>query len=116
MKFYLFPKYMEEAAKSGWIVRFLKIVGVVQAVLCAAAGVFLGGPYASALIFSAGLMDRQAASASGSLLGLAVGIVVGLWTSLPVFALAQVIDDLHALRIHTAAYVAFETDEPRLGR
>ena len=29
MKFYLFPKYMEEAAKSGWIVKMLKTLGVI---------------------------------------------------------------------------------------
>ena len=51
MKFYLFPKYMEEAAPSGWIVRTLKALG-----------------------------------------------------------------DLHALRVQTEAYVAFETDEIKMGR
>lgn len=75
MKFYLFPKYMEEAAKSGWIVKMLKALGVIQVVAGIGLGITLGGPL-----------------------------------------LAQALDDLHALRIQTEAYVAFETDEIKMGR
>ena len=113
---YIYPKYLEETSKSNWIVRMLKAIGVLQVIGCAIAGAFIGGPYISLLLLSGNLMDSDAAAIAGPLLGLAVGIFAGLWTSLAVFALAQVIDDLHALRIQTEAFVAFETDEPLLGR
>jgi len=61
-------------------------------------------------------MSRQAANASATLIGLGVGILVGLVSSLAFFAAAQALDDLHALRIQTEAYVAFETDEIKMGR
>ena len=116
MKFYLFPKYMEEATKSGWIVRMLKALGVIQVVGYILLGATVGGPVIANALFQAGIMSRNAASASATLIGLAVGILAGLVSSLVFFAAAQALDDLHALRIQTEAYVAFETDEIKMGR
>ena len=114
MKFYLFPKYMEEAAKSGWIVRTLKALGVLQLLGNILLGATVGGPVLANVL--AGVMSRQAANASATLIGLAVGIFAGLISSLAFFAAAQALDDLHALRVQTEAYVAFETDEIKMGR
>ena len=116
MKFYLFPKYMEEAAKSGWIVRTLKALGVLQLLGYILLGATVGGPVIANILAQAGIMSRQAANASATLIGLALGILVGLVSSLVFFAAAQALDDLHALRVQTEAYVAFETDEIKMGR
>ena len=116
MKFYLFPKYMEEAAKSGWIVRTLKALGVLQLLGNILLGATVGGPVLANVLAQAGVMSRQAANASATLIGLAVGIFAGLISSLAFFAAAQALDDLHALRVQTEAYVAFETDEIKMGR
>ena len=116
MKFYLFPKYMEEAAKSGWIVRTLKALGVLQVIGYILLGATVGGPVLANVLAQAGIMSRQAANASATLIGLAVGILAGLVSSLIFFAAAQALDDLHALRVQTEAYVAFETDEIKMGR
>lgn len=116
MKFYLFPKYMEEAAKSGWIVKMLKALGVIQVIASILLGATVGGPVIANALVQARIMSQDAASASAILLGLAVGILAGLVFSLVFFAAAQALDDLHALRVQTEAYVAFETDEIKMGR
>jgi len=116
MKFYLFPKYMEEASKSGWIVRMLKALGVIQVVAGIGVGVTLGGPMLAQALVQARIMSQDAAAASAMLLGLGIGILAGLVSGLVFFAAAQALDDLHALRIQTEAYVAFETDEIKMGR
>lgn len=116
MKFYLFPKYMEEAAKSGWIVKMLKALGVIQVVAGIGLGITLGGPLLAQALVQARIMSQDAAAASAMLLGLAIGILAGLVSGLVFFAAAQALDDLHALRVQTEAYVAFETDEIKMGR
>lgn len=116
MKFYLFPKYMEEAAKPGWIVRMLKALGVIQVLAYVLIGTTFGGPVIANALIQAGVMSREAASVSATLIGLAVGIFAGLVSGLVFFAAAQALDDLHALRVQTEAYVAFETDEIKMGR
>ena len=116
MNMNIYPKYIEDAARSGWIVKCLTCIGVLQIAGCAILGVLFGGPFLALWLSQIGIMSQEAASASATFIGLGVGIIVGIWSSLAVFALAQVIDDLHALRLHTAAYVAFESDDVHLGK
>ena len=116
MKMYIYPKYMEEAAKTGWIVKLLRFLGVVQIGGCILLGVVVGGAAMSNGLVQLGIMSREAASASATLIGLAVGIIVGLFSSLVYFGLAQALDDLHAIRLQTGAYAAFETDNIQLGK
>ena len=116
MNMLIYPKHMEETLKSGWIVKFLRVVGVLQVIGFIVLGVTLGGPYISLILSQAGIMSPDTAGIPALLIGLAAGIIAGLWSSLALFALAQAIDDLHALRIQTSAYVAFESDNVRLGK
>ena len=116
MNMFIYPKYLEEASKSGWIVRTLRAFGVLQVIVSILIGATVGGQFLGVWLAQLGLMDYSAASASATLIGIAVGIVAGLWSSLPWFALAQVIDDLHAIRLQTGAYVAFESDNVHLGK
>ena len=82
MKLYIFPKYMEEAAKPGWIVRWLQAVGIIQVLGCIILGATVGGPLIANALTQAGVMSQEAASASALLIGLAAGILVGLWLSM----------------------------------
>lgn len=116
MNMLIYPKHMEETLKSGWIVKFLRGVGVLQVIGCIVLGVLVGGPYVAVMLTQTGVMSSEAAGIPALLIGAAVGIIAGLWTSLAFFALAQVIDDLHAMRIQTGAYVAIESDDVRLGK
>lgn len=110
MTTYIQPRNQSEADRPGWIAKFLRFLGVVQVVGCILLGVTVGGPFLALGLSQAGIMTQDAASASATLIGLAVGIIVGLFSSLVYFGLAQVIDDLHAIRIQTSAYTAFESD------
>ena len=116
MNWVIFPKYAEETAKTTWVVKMLKALGVIQLLGCVAIGFFVGGPYISMVLVAGRIMSEDTAMVSGPLIGIAVGIIAGLWASLAAFALAQVIDDIHATRLQTAAYVAFQSDSVKLGR
>ena len=96
--------------------RTLKALGVLQVLAYILLGATVGGPVIANALVQARIMSQDAASASAMLLGLAVGILAGLVSSLVFFAAAQALDDLHALRIQTEAFVAFETDEIKMGR
>ena len=113
---YIYPKYMEEAAKSNWIVKFIRFLGVIQVIWCVALGALFCGAPLAALLIEADIMVQEAAAASAMLIGGIVGFVVGLFVGLAFFALAQVVDDLHAIRVQTSAFVAFESDNVHLGK
>ena len=116
MNWVIFPKYAEETTKTTWVVKMLKALGVTQLVGWIAFGWVIGGPYISRALVVCQIMSQDAAQLSGPLIGLAIGIFSGLWASLAAFALAQVIDDIHATRLQTGAYVAFQSDSVKLGR
>lgn len=116
MNWILFPKYAEETAKKSWIIRTLEIYGVLTVIGAAISGFFVGGPFIASWLAGASIIDFNSASLGGRILGFIVGIFSGLWLGLPSFALAQVIDDIHATRLQTGAYVAFQSDSVKLGR
>ena len=113
MKAYMYPRYQKEAAKPGWIVKLLYFLGLLQVVGCAILGATVGGPIISLLLSALGVRSQTAVSGSSGLLGLIVGIIVGVLSGLVYFALSQVIDDLHALRVQSAAYVAVTVDDEK---
>ena len=116
MNWLIFPKYAEETAKKSWIIRTLEIYGVLTVIGAALSGLFVGGPIIAAWLMKTVTTDYNTASLGGRVLGLIGGIFSGLWVSLPAFALAMVIDDIHATRLQTGAYVAFQSDSVKLGR
>ena len=115
MNLYIYPRNHEEAVKSGWIVKFLYFLGVMQVVLGVILGVALGGPFIATWLVTMDIMTESAASIAAVFLGVAVGLLAGLFSGLVFFALSQVIDDLHAIRVHTAGYVAVDADSIRPG-
>ena len=64
------PKYMEQAAKSGWIVKFLRLVGVLQVSGSIILGATVGGPFIALWLSQMGIMSQEAAGASAILLAL----------------------------------------------
>jgi len=116
MNWVIFPKYAEETAKKSWIIRTLEIYGVLTVIGAALSGFFVAGPVIAAWLMKTVSTDYNTASLGGRILGLIGGIFSGLWVSLPAFALAMVIDDIHATRLQTGAYVAFQSDSVKLGR
>ncbi len=116
MNWVIFPKYAEETSKKSWIIRTLEIYGVLTVIGAALSGFFVAGPVIAAWLMKTVSTDYNTASLGGRILGLIGGIFSGLWVSLPAFALAMVIDDIHATRLQTGAYVAFQSDSVKLGR
>ena len=116
MNWLIFPKYAEETSKKSWIIRTLEIYGVFTVIGAVLSGFFVAGPVIAAWLMKTVSMDFNSASLGGRILGLIGGIFSGLWVSLPAFALAMVIDDIHATRLQTGAYVAFQSDSVKLGR
>lgn len=115
MNLYIYPRNYEEAVKSGWIVRFLHFLGVVQVILGVILGVAVGGPFFATWLVTMDIMTENSASIAALFLGVAVGIFAGLFSGLVFFALSQVIDDLHAIRVHTAGYISVDADSIRPG-
>ena len=70
MNMFVYPKYLEDTAKTGWIVKFLRILGVLQVSDCVIAGATLGRPFVAATLVQAGIMSMDAANASAMLIGL----------------------------------------------
>ena len=116
MNWVIFPKYAEETSKKSWIIRTLEIYGVLTVIGAALSGLFVAGPVIAAWLMKTVSTDYNTASLGGRILGIIGGFFSGLWLSLPAFALAMVIDDIHATRLQTGAYVAFQSDSVKLGR
>lgn len=116
MNWVIFPKYAEETAKKSWIIRTLEIYGVFTVIGAVLSGFFVAGPVIAAWLMKTVSTDFNTASLGGRILGIIGGFFSGLWLSLPAFALAMVIDDIHATRLQTGAYVAFQSDSVKLGR
>lgn len=113
MKMYIYPKYLEKASKHHWTVRLLYAFGVIQIVGCTLLGWLFSGSIAQTL-YSGGV-DAGAVAGLVNVLGLLVGLMAGIISSVGTWILALVVDDIHALRIHSGAYVAYETDSIRMG-
>lgn len=116
MNLYIYPKNQAEAAKASWVVKLLYLLGLLQVLACAILGALVGGPFIAVTLTQLGIMDRSAASASALFIGLAAGIIVGLITGLLFFALSQLLEDVHAIRVQTAGYLAGDADSLRPGR
>ena len=117
MNWVIFPKYAEETSKKSWIIRTLEIYGVLTVIGAILSGTFIGGPYIGAWFRSIfPQWPAETARDVGIILGFIGGFFSGLWLSLPAFALAMVIDDIHATRLQTGGYVAFQSDSVKLGR
>lgn len=116
MNWVIFPKYAEETSKKSWIIRTLEIYGVLTVIGAVLSGFFFAGPVIAAWLMKTVSTDYNTASLGGRILGIIGGFFSGLWLSLPAFALAMVIDDIHATRLQTGAYVAFQSDSVKLGR
>ena len=113
MNLYIYPKDQKAAAKPTWIVVFLYLIGLLHVVGCIIVGALFGGQIIAAWLVQNGLMARDTASVSATIIGIVAGVIVGLFSGLLFFALSQVIDDIHAIRIQTAGYTAVDTDDRR---
>lgn len=107
----IFPLHAEEARKRHWVVRTLRYFGYLDAFAGIVAGLLYGGAMGTPLLLQLGLSfdaARLIAYPLGGLLGFCAGLLAGL----PLWGLALVADDLHALRIYASGLVIID-DRPK---
>ena len=106
----LFALYAEETKRRHWVVRWLRYMGyfiVIGSIISAVA--FSGNTLTP--IFQQMFHDQSNWIAILVLvLGALFGFVGGLGLSLPLWGMALMIDDIHAIRLQTAAYVTNESE------
>lgn len=96
------------ADKKHWVVRWLRYTGYMEVIAAVVVGLFYSYTMLARLIaFTFGL-DITPSTIIALLLGGFVSFVVGLGISLPAWALAMMIDDLHALRLYNSGYVVMD--------
>lgn len=109
---YIYPRNQEKASKSHWTVKLLRAFGVLQIISFTILGFLYSG---SVSLFSDRGIDLSSGLGSASflvpLLGTLIGLIVGIITSVGTFAVALVVDDIHVLRVHSEALLAFEEEE-----
>lgn len=116
MKLNIYPKYVEDASKGTGLSKFLRVVGVIHVVLFTLIGATICAPFIVQLVSQLGIMSSDAASGASLLLGLVVGVFAGVWSGIPYFIISDVLDDLNAIRLHSIAYIAFESDDVQFGK
>ena len=109
MKMVIYTKNEDLAAKPGWIVRTLYLLGCLHVLACAILGAIFLRPIIGVWLSQFG-MDYNAASSGALVIAVFAGIVVGLMSGLVYFALSQALDDLHALRTIVSSYVAVDVE------
>ena len=115
MGYNVYPKYLEDAAKTHWTVKMLYAFGVLQIVLCTLIGAVFARPICYSLWHAMGF-SLNGPDGMVVLLGALIGLMIGIVTSVGIWAAALVIDDIHTLRLHSQAYIVVETDNPHLGK
>lgn len=115
MGYNVYPKYLENAAKTHWTVKVLYAFGVIQIVLSTVLGILFARPICYAIMSTAGI-SMSAIDGLVLLLGALIGLLGGIIISVGTWAAALVIDDIHTMRIHSQAYIVVETNNPHLGK
>ena len=115
MGYNVYPKYLEDAAKTHWTVKMLYAFGVLQIILCTLIGVVFARPICYALWQVMG-SSLYVPDGMVALLGALIGLLIGIVTSVGIWAAALVIDDIHTMRLHSQAYIVVETNNPHLGK
>ena len=110
MNMNIFPVRRADSEKRHWVVRWLRYNGYIICIAATISGAVLAYNYGAMLFAFMGSSADEILSWVFAivtlLLGGLVGFVAGLGISLPFWGLALMIDDLHAIRIHSGGYAA----------
>lgn len=102
--------YYDETKRRHWIVRWLRFLGYCLIIPSELAAITFGSPLVMALLGDA--VDPR--SPFAQLIVLIVcgvgGFLAGIILGLPWWGLSLLLDDLHAIRLQTAAYVTHDQE------
>ena len=98
------PVYADMAKRRHWIVRWLRYTAFFEVAALTVVGVIMSRQYASILVYDFYGEHSALAETLAVALGGFLSFVAALGVTLPTWALALVIDDLHALRLNSQGY------------
>ena len=102
----IFPINRAEAQRKHWVVRWLRYIGYLICISSTIAGVVFALKYASLILPPVPDGFVYLAWVLVALVGCLLGFTAGLGVSLPYWAIALALDDLHTLRIYAGGYAA----------
>lgn len=95
-----------------WVIRMLRYMGYLMVVLIVLFGISASGTYLTPIVQNMMGNDSNAVAIVVLILGAVGSFAAGLLVSLPLWGLAMLLDDIHAIRIQTAAYLAYDANKP----
>lgn len=98
--------YYTEAKRRHWIVRWLRYMGFLIVLAATLAAILYGGNLVTPLVQQMLRTDSNGVAVLVLVLSAILGLAAGLVISLPWWGLSMLLDDLHAIRLQTAAYVS----------
>ena len=101
----VFPIHTDTPASRHWVVRWLRYTGYMEVIAAVILGVYYSAVFLAPRIQFQLNLDMNVCILIAALFGGFIAFVAGLGISLPAWALALVIDDLHALRLYNQGYV-----------
>ena len=104
----IFPINAEAAKKRHWVVRWLRAYAIIEVVLAVLVGLAYSYNLLTPMAMQVTGMDPTLCAVLVLILGGLVSFALGLAISLPFWALATVIDDIHALRIYAQGLVVMD--------
>lgn len=109
----IFPIHSDQANRRHWVVRLLRYFGYLVVGAAVLFGLLRGRVLLGLMIEQATGMDMELAAALGTVLGLLGGFLGGMLVSLPLWAMALIADDLHALRVYASGYATIGEGDAR---
>ena len=108
----ILPINVGEAERKHWVVKWLHNAGYYICILTGIAGVVVASRLSSHIVASMSdqtLMGvvRIACSVVGAIVGVYIGFLVGL----PLWGMALLLDDIHALRVYVSGFVMVENEK-----
>ena len=104
----IFPLHRDTADKKHWVVRWLRYTGFMEVIAAVIVGLIYSNNIGAPLIAELLNISWETGRLIAVILGGFLSFVAGLAVSLPTWALALVIDDLHALRVYNQGYVVMD--------
>ena len=104
----IFPVHTYEPKDRPWVIRMLRYLGFFEVIAAILAGIYYGGNMAGPLIQQAFNLPSEASLAITVIFGGFVGFCAGLIITVPTWGLAMLLDDIHAIQVQTAGYVAMQ--------
>lgn len=107
----IFPVHTYEPKDRPWVIRTLRYLGFIEVIGAMLTGILYGGNLVGPLIQQAFNLPAEVSFVITVILGALIGFCAGLIVTVPTWGLAMLLDDIHAIRLQTSAYVTTHPDD-----